>query len=84
MAKKSKNKKNTSSGIVVSIGVLIATFLARKILTKSYTKIMGQKPPSSNVGEQPLGRVLTWTAFSTIALAAVEGLVQKYLGKSKN
>ena len=45
---------------------------------------MGQKPPSSNDVEQPLGRVLTWTAFSTIALAAVEGLVQKYLGKTKN
>jgi len=62
MAKKSK-KKNKSSGIVASIGVLLATFLARKILTKSYTRIMGQKPPT---------------------LAAVEGLVQKYLGKTKN
>ena len=38
----------------------------------------------ASIGEQPLGRVLTWTAFSTIALAAVEGLVQKYLGKTKN
>ena len=45
---------------------------------------MGQKPPSSNDGEQPLGRVLTWTALSTIALAGVEGLVQKYLGKTKD
>ena len=83
MAKKPK-KKSKSSGIVVSIGVLLATFLARKILTKSYTRIMGQKPPSSNDDEQPLGRVLTWTALSTIALSAVEGLVQKYLGKTKN
>ena len=83
MAKKSK-KKNKSSGIFASIGVLVATFLAQKILTKSYTKIMGQQPPSSKDGEQPLGRVLTWTALSTIALAGVEGLVQKYLGKTKN
>ncbi|MBJ7394279.1 MAG: DUF4235 domain-containing protein [Candidatus Nanopelagicales bacterium] len=82
MAKKTK-KKNNSSGIVVSLVVLLATFLARKILTKSYTKVMGQTPPKSGDTDQPIGRVLTWTALSTIALAAVEGLVQKYLGKNK-
>lgn len=83
MARKAKRKKK-SSGIIASVAVLLATFLARKILTKSYTKIMGQKPPKSGDGEQPLGRVLTWTALSTIAMAAVEGVVQKYLGKNKN
>lgn len=83
MAKKSK-KKNKSSGIVASIVALLATFLARKILTKSYTKLMGQKPPKSGDQDQPFGKVLTWTALSTIAMAAVEGLVQKYLGKNKN
>jgi hypothetical protein len=83
MAKKSKKKKN-SSGIVASIAVLLATFLARKMLTKSYTKIMGRKPPKTGDSEQPLGQVITWTALSTIAMAAVEGLVQKYLGKNKN
>jgi len=44
---------------------------------------MGQTPPKSGDTGQPIGRVLTWTALSTIALAAVEGLVQKYLGKNK-
>ena len=82
MAKKTK-KKNSSRGIVVSMAVLLATFLARKILTKSYTKVMGQTPPKSGDSDQPIGRVITWTALSTIALAAVEGLVQKYLGKNK-
>jgi len=82
MARKSKRRKK-SSGFFASIVVLIITFLARKILTKSYTKIMGQNPPKSGDIEQPLGKVLTWTALSTIAMAAVEGLVQKYLGKNK-
>lgn len=44
---------------------------------------MGQRPPKSGDIDQPLGKVLTWTALSTIAMAAVEGLVQKYLGKNK-
>jgi len=44
---------------------------------------MGQNPPKSGDVDQPIGKVLTWTAFSTIAMAAVEGLVQKYLGKNK-
>jgi hypothetical protein len=66
MARKSKRRKK-SSGFIASIVVLVITFLARKILTKSYTKIMGQNPPKSG----------------TIAMAAVEGLVQKYLGKNK-
>ena len=82
MANKSKSRKK-SSGLIASIGVLVITFLARKILTKSYTKIMGQRPPKSSDIDQPLGKVLTWTALSTIAMAAVEGLVQKYLGKNK-
>jgi hypothetical protein len=82
MARKSKRRKK-SSGFIASIVVLVITFLARKILTKSYTKIMGQRPPKSGDVDQPIGKVLTWTAFSTIAMAAVEGLVQKYLGKNK-
>lgn len=82
MARKSKRRKK-SSGFIASIVVLVITFLARKILTKSYTKIMGQKPPKSGDSDQPLGKVLTWTAFSTIAMAAVEGVAQRYLGKNK-
>lgn len=82
MARKSKRRKK-SSGFIASIVVLVITFLARKILTKSYTKIMGQNPPRSGDIDQPLGKVLTWTALSAIAMAAVEGLVQKYLGKNK-
>jgi len=83
MARKSKRKKR-SSGILTSILVLVATFLARKILTRSYTKIMGQKPPKSGNSEQGITKALTWTALTTIATAAVEGLVQKYVNKNKN
>jgi len=80
MAKKSKKKSNKkeSLGVGVSIIVLIVTFLARKILTKSYTKITGVKPPKPGDNDQPLARILTWTALSTFAIGAIEGLVQKF------
>ena len=78
-----RKKKKNSLGIISSILVLIITFFARKILTKSYTKIMGQKPPRPNDKDQPLGQVLTWTAISTIVMSLLENLLQKKL-KKKN
>ncbi len=78
-----RKKKKNSLGIFSSILVVIITFFARRILAKSYTKIMGQKPPKSGDKDQPLGQVLTWTAVSTIAMSLLETLLQKNL-KKKN
>lgn len=78
-----RKKKNNSLGIISSILIVIITFFARRILAKSYTKIMGQKPPKSGDKDQPLGQVLTWTAVSTIAMSLLESLLQKNL-KKKN
>ena len=83
MALMRRKKKKNSLGIFSSILVVIITFFARRILAKSYTKIMGQKPPKSGDKDQPLGQVLTWTAVSTIAMSLLESLLQKNL-KKKN
>jgi len=83
MALMRRKKKKNSLGIFSSILVVIITFFARRILAKSYTKIMGQKPPKSGDKDQPLGQVLTWTAVSTIAMSLLETLLQKNL-KKKN
>ena len=45
---------------------------------------MGKKPQKSGNSEQGMAKALTWTALTTIATAAVEGLVQKYVNKNKN
>ncbi len=78
-----RKKRKKSLGLISSILVLIVSFLARKILSKSYTKIMGQKPPKPGDKDQPIGKVLTWTALSTVVMSLVENLVQKNL-KKKN
>ncbi len=78
-----RKKKKKSLGLISSLLVLFATFIGRRILSKSYTKIMGQKPPKLKDPEQPIGKVLTWTALSTISMALIETLAQKYLGKKK-
>ena len=78
-----RKKKKNSLGIISSILVLIITFFARKILAKSYTKIMGQKPPKPNDKDQPFSQVLTWTAVSTIVMSLLENFLQKNL-KKKN
>lgn len=78
-----RKKRKKSLGLLSSLIVLIVTFFARKILSKSYTKIMGQKPPKPGDKDQPLGTVLTWTALSTVVMSLIENLVQKNL-KKKN
>ncbi len=83
MALMRRKKKKNSLGIISSILVAVITFFARRILAKSYTKIMGQKPPKSGDKDQSLGQVLTWTAVSTIAMSLLETLLQKNL-KKKN
>ena len=78
-----RKKTKKSLGVFSSLLVLIITFFARKILAKSYTKIMGQKPPKSGDKDQPFGQVLTWTAVSTIVMSLLENFLQKNL-KKKN
>jgi hypothetical protein len=79
-----KKKKKSSFGLLGSITLLVVTFFARKLLSKSYTKVMGQKPPKAGDRNEPLSRVVTWTALSTISMSVVESVVQKYLGKKTN
>lgn len=61
MAKKTK-KKNTSRGIVVSLVVLLATFLARKVIELS----PGQKsnPYRAKAGGMSVGRRTLLTSKS--------------------
>ena len=83
MAFMRRKKTKKSLGVFSSLLVLIITFFARKILAKSYTKIMGQKPPKSGDKDQTFGQVLTWTAISTIVMSLLENFLQKNL-KKKN
>jgi len=78
-----RKKTKKSLGVFSSLLVLIITFFARKILARSYTKIMGQRPPKSGDKDQPFSQVLTWTAVSTIVMSLLENFLQKNL-KKKN
>ncbi|MGA0078226.1 MAG: DUF4235 domain-containing protein [Candidatus Nanopelagicales bacterium] len=78
-----KSSKSFSARLLTPILTPLATLLAKKVSTSTFTKATGHKPPSKkNPGSYSDN--LLWAIALTTFIAFAQMLVQKFLEKEKS